>query len=250
MTLDSTTSSALLGALVGASVAFIAEVYLRWRERLRKEQDAVNSCLLILGQMWNTLVTLKRFLYDEPSQRVRDSSGREPHPMELVPLSGYPESRLCIDPGSLSFLLRTHDPDIANRVAAAAFDFECRLAGEIRRSEYHRQVRDKLQSAGLPVGTPVPIPQVTAAVGQALIQQLIDATEAQMRDFPICIDRLYNTANELSDIARLHYPTRRFVKFRSKSTTPRPVRKARLWRRCVRALTRWQHSAGGRNQPS
>lgn len=225
----------------GAAAAFALEAVRRWRDGARGEQDAANGALLTLSQMFTQLENIRQQVYEEQAQRVKAIMGREPLPIELLPMTGISDYGLRLDFTSLGFLLRTHDPDVLNRIAVAERSFVGNVLNEQQRATLHYQLQQNLSAAGLTGAMAFSIGDAKRVAGESLFKQVEMLTAAQMAEIPKTIDLLLKTQSELVDVVSLHFPTRRFVQFERRpggDPDRQSQRKASLWRRALRWLCR------------
>jgi hypothetical protein len=109
--------SEAVSALVGAGIALAFDSIREKIGRHRDEADKGNGALLTMAQMYAQLRNVWKQVYEKPAQ-VATQQGRSLHPFEVRPLTSVPDDGLRLNLAELSFLLRSHDPDLPSRLAA------------------------------------------------------------------------------------------------------------------------------------
>lgn len=228
-------------AFAGAAFAFLVERAQRFRDRGRDEQEAANRALLSLAQMYTDLTLIWRQVYVSARQRVRGTMGRDPVAMEILPMQLPPEPATSLDVASLSFLLRTHDPNLVNELALVESCYTGDLGIERERARMHLEAQAKLQAAGLKEHQSYTAAEAEEMIGQAQLRQLEFITASQLDHIPKTLESIKKARDELSTVASLHLPTRMVVTFSDIVGDDKgaPVPTAAPWRYVVRGAARW-----------
>lgn len=234
--------AALFGALAGALAAFLLEALRRWVADNARRQSSINLAALSLVQMY----TLMKNYHDQVFVDGRETliaqlpGGREPLAFEYLPAGGLPEQQLAIDYESLGCLVRSHDPDVLHRVLAAERIFLGARHAMLEHERLHRLVQRRLAEQVDPM-QPIAVRQLPNLVGGDLFKQLTDIATLLRDETPKDMQQILAAASQLREVARFHFPFRRFIGFdvvprREAMTPPKDTRQPAWWRRTLRGL--------------
>ncbi len=233
-----------ISAFVGATLAFAVDWVRAKQDRHREESDIANRALLSLAQMYANLQNLWNQLYEEPVSAAK-LADRPLFPNEVRATSPMPEEAIALDVPSLSFLLRSRDPDLPNRLGLIVSSFRQHLISEKVRSELHLEMQSKIEAAQIPPGAEVTVGDLRMICGPKLWAQLLSTTDGQVETIPRTIADIIELQKQTLAVLRFEFPSRRFVKFQPQKLEPgksfRTVELSRppVWRRAVRAYFDW-----------
>lgn len=233
-----------ISAFVGATLAFAVDWVRAKQDRHREEADAANRALLSLAQMYASLQNLWNQLYAEPVIEA-NKAGHTLFPNEVRATSPMPEEAVAVDVPSLSFLLRSRDPDLPNRLGIVVSAFRQHLVSEGVRSELHLEMQSKMEVAGISPGMEVTIGDVRMACGPKLWEQLVSTTNGQVESIPRTITDIVELQKQTLEVLKFEFPSRRFVKFQPQKLEPgktfrtSELSRPPLWRRAMRGYFDW-----------
>ena len=230
--------SALFGALVGALAAFLLEALRRWYTDNTRRQATINLALLSLTQMYTVMKNYHDQVFVDRRATLALQLGREPHLFEYMPRSGIAEQQLRLDFEGLGVLLRSHDPDVLNRLLAAERTFLATRYKMLEHVRLHQEFQRRIAEARVPEAVPINPRDI---VGPDLYAQLRDIATSLRDEAPADMQQILAAAEQLRGVATIHFPTRRFVGFqvvRRKDATMPPASLAapKCWRRALHSL--------------
>jgi hypothetical protein len=237
-------TSEAVSAFVGASLAFAVDWVRAKQDRHREEADTANCALLSLAQMYTNLQNLWNQIYAKPAEAAK-KSGRLPLPQEVRAIEPMPEIAIALDVPSLSFLLRSRDPDLPNRLSVVVSTFRQHLLSEASRTELHLEMQSKMEAARLAPGMEVGMDEFTEAIGPKLWAQLVSTTSGQVENIPKTIADIVKVQQQTLEVLKWEFPSRQFAKFQPRGLPPGEnlpdvtLRPAALWRRAVRRYFDW-----------
>lgn len=245
------TTTEFWAALFGALAAFMLEAMRRWLQDRRANLAAGNEAVFVMAQMYTVAKNAHQQLFEDRAKVVREGTGREPFYFEYLGADVVWNPSDHVQTSKLGFILRSHNPDVLNSVAAVDRAF-FNLLGAL---EAHKrlQVEFQLRSASVVGSGAAPLPVVEAAVGQPICLQLRDLTNFLQNDMPKDAQLIHEIARQLSETLTLIFPTGRVTRFqqvpRRLAGTPVTGVKAAAWRRAVRAVVTWWRTARAPKQP-
>jgi hypothetical protein len=243
--IDAITSTECLAAFLGVLAAFLLEAIRRWRADRLAELAAGNEAIFALCQMFTHTANINNQMFVAHSAEFRDKSGRHPTYAEILPMQVSADRVLRLQLDRLGFLLRSHDPDVLNRLATTALDFDVLMKLlEERNAQHLEWQRESARALATPhLPDPVPFEMLEQLVGIHRSFLLRHMTDGLRERLPECAENLERISKQVTDAVSLMFPTRRTYRFerreRSDAVAPPPATsKGRLWRRCVRAIAK------------
>lgn len=243
--IEAVTSTECLAAFLGALAAFALEAIRRWRADRLAELAAGNEATFALCQMFTHTANIYNQKFVTHAKEFRDKSGRDPNYAEIFPMQVSADRVFRLQLDKLGFLLRSHDPDVLNRLAVTALDFDVLMKLLEDRNalhlEWQRESARVLATPNLP--DPIPFQLLEQLVGIHRSFLLRHMTDGLRERLPECSANLERIGEQLNDALSLMFPTRRTYRFkrreRQDAVSPPPsTAKGRLWRRCVRAIAK------------
>ncbi|MEO8063358.1 MAG: hypothetical protein ABI821_11495 [Pseudomonadota bacterium] len=236
---DFLASSEFWAAFAGAAAAFALEAIRSWKERGREQTDAANRALLTLMQMYADLHDLWHQIYLPSTERVQQRWNRPPIALEIAPAQGNLEPSPQVEMASVAFLLQTHDPNIVSRIQNAERRYLGDLSSERLRGSLHLEAQTVMQAAGVREGQQYTPADAERIIGQVLMRQLDQLTDAQRNHIPRTLKTIEDLLTDLTDVASLKLPSRRIVMFQAMGEQSRTKRRlAAPWRYGIRFLFR------------
>ncbi len=242
--LTALTSTECIAAFLGACAAFLMEALRRWWSDRRDTLAAGNEAVFALAQMFAHITNVYNQQFVEQAKVFREMANREPNYAEILPLElGDGVARLRFE--RLGFLLRSHDPDLLNRLAAADSNFGVLTKVIERRNE--AQVQWQRATAAVFAqnlsGSPIPFETLERLVGMDLSFRLKNMTEELQRRLPECSKELRSAGQQLTRVLSLVFPMGRVNSFihverENAVTPPSGIPKPPLWRRFIRGIVR------------
>lgn len=240
------TSTESLAAFLGVFAAFSLEALRRWRSERLARLAAGNEAVFALSQMYSYAIEMYRQQFEEQVERFKTKREREPNYSEFWPVEGDAAdvARLRID--CLGFLLRSHDPDLLNRLATVNQWFGV-MAGNMNqlRSAQHgwQQAVEKAFRETF-IGDTISLEQMEDLVGPYLSVRLKRLTEGLRQELPQCANQIKTVGEQLSEVLSFMFPTKGVSRFgaldrKDATTLPPDITMPSRWRRCVRAITRF-----------
>lgn len=239
------TSTECLAAFLGALAAFWLEAIRRWRADRLSELSAGNEAIFALCQMFTHTANINNQMFVAHAEEFRDKSGRDPNYAEILPMQVSADRVLRLQLDKLGFLLRSHDPDVLNRLAVTALDFDVMMKLLEDRNALHLEwQRESARALATPnLLDPVPFEQLEQLVGIHRSFLLRHMTDGLRERLPECAANLERIGKQVHDALSLMFPTRRTYRFERHErpdavAAPPSTAKPRLWRRCVRAIAK------------
>jgi hypothetical protein len=237
---DSFGLSQAIAAMFGAGVVVVANTIKDKVARHRAEADEANRALLTLAQMYSYLHNFWNQVYREPVKEAA-KAGQKLAPFQVQPLSSISGGGLSLNIGALSFLLRSHVPDIPNRLAIIEQSFSQHLLTEEVRAKLHLQMQLKFEAEKISEG-PLTIARAREVCGDSLWAQLVALTDQQADTIPKTISRILTIQEQFLKVVNLQFPLRRFVRFQPQTSDAaraalesNELPEAARWRRQLRA---------------
>ncbi len=230
-------STEFWAALFGALAAFLLEAIRRRRNENLANATAINLTLSRLGQMYNLLKNYHDQAFVEPMQQLRTTLGHEPSPILFKPLVGMGEPDLRIPHEQLGVLMRSHDPDIVNRIYGAERGYLGFLAQMREHTSLHHKLQHRMSAGGFDANAMVPVEVVQRLVGYDLFKQVEDIAMALRDQLPQTYREILEIQSQLHGVAKAHFPTRKFIRIKPIDRSPiskiHNTRKPNWWRRIV-----------------
>jgi hypothetical protein len=198
-----------------------------------------------LLQMFTQAANVYRQKFVVRSAEVRKMTGSDPNYSQILPMELATRQIPRLQLEKLGFLLRSHDPDILNRMAVTAMDFEVLMnlleKRNVAHLEWQRASEPVFADPTLP--GPISIEVLEDRIGAQRSVMLKLMTDELRERLPECAGNLERIGKQLTDVLSLMYPSHRINRFdrleRQDAVAPPPsTPKARLWRRAVRAVAR------------
>ena len=242
---EALTSTEALAAFLGAFAAFGLEAIRRWRADRLADLAAGNEAVFALSQMFTHASNIYHQQFVAYAQAFKEQNGHEPNYAQILPMeiSSGQVPRLQLE--KLGFLLRSHDPDVLNRLAVTALDFDVLMNLLDRRNTAHLEWQR--ESAGVfadpAVPDPVPFELLEQRIGVHRSFLLRHMTDGLKQRLPECSTNIERIGKQLTEVLTLVFPTRQVSRFERRErqdavASPPSTAKARRWRRMVRALVK------------
>ncbi len=236
--------AAFFGALGGALAAFFLEALRRWRAERVTQIAAGNEAIFALSQMYARAVGIYQQQFIDRAKFFREQEKRDPNYAEILPIEqGRTIIRIQLD--RLGFLLRSHDPDLLNRLVTVDthFDVLMQVIEKRNTTQVEWQKASATAIASHFLGQTIPFEILENLIGIDLSFRLKHMTEALQQQLPECAENLKTVGKQLTDALLWIFPTGRINSFidsgrRIASPIPTNVLRPRLWRRMVRCIVK------------
>lgn len=214
----------------------------------RHDLAAGNEGVFSLSQMH----TLARLIYNQSfidrDATIRKLQNREAYYFEYLPMTLPWNIVVKLPFERLGFILRSHDPDLLNWLAAAERDYASLVQTLSERNTQHLEFQRRhaaLPKAEVPVSTAV----FDKMIGTDLVGQLKHSTELLRVGLPRCAENALKVGQRLTQALSYQFPFGRITNFSpiertSMNDTPR-IPSPSLWRRLIRGcVTRLRKPTG------
>lgn len=239
---DAITSTECLAAFLGALAAFLLEAWRRWRSDTREQWMAGNEAVFALAQMYSLVVGIHRQQFEEQIARFKREHGRDPNYSEFLPMEVGESDVMRPRLDALGFLLRSHDPDVLNRLAVVRQQFDVFMHSMRQLNEAQNQWQQSFARVLEQHPSDLKLEQIEDYIGPYLTVRLQTLVQSLQQGLPECAKDLKMVGEQLSESLSFSFPAKMISRFahieRTGPVLPPGVKKPKLWRRCVRAISR------------
>jgi hypothetical protein len=233
---------AFFAAFFGALSAFLFEAYRSWRSDRHKDLVAGNEAIFALSQMYTHATNINNQLFKDRAKLVQQLAGRDPFYFEFMPMEIAAEQVPRVQLDRLLFLLRSHAPDLLNRLAGIDREFGVIMKFLEHRNEAQKEFQRKTNDAWVPDLRGATLGQLQELAGPELCQRLEKMTENLRMGLPTCASDLMAMTKQVTDVLKFEFPFSIVAGFdpieRDSGFAVLEDEKPRTWRRLVRWLSR------------
>lgn len=215
--------STIIGAGVGAFLAFELERRRRNAEQLREEMGRCHQLACQLLNRLNTLEDFRDYLFEEFERREM----RKPRWDEVPALDGAPEREEQFSFGDFAFLIDGREtesdaPGLLRKLELSSNNMNALLYRLARRNRLWHEWEDAQHEM------PVDVEKVAAMIGKknALAKSIEELTEWLRMDFDEEIDGCRRVFDVYYEVMRILYPKEKLLHFRPMETLSSPAKKA------------------------
>lgn len=213
--------STIIGAGVGAFLAFELERRRRDGEQLREEMGRCHQLSCQLLNRLNTLEDFRDYLFGQFERREK----RPPHWNEVPALDGAPDREEPFSFGDFAFLIdgresESNAPALLRKLELSSNNMNALLYRLSRRNQLWHEWEDAQHEM------PVDVEKVAALVGKknALAKSLDELTDWLRADFDEEIEACRKVFELYYEVMRVLYPKEKLLHFRPMETLPSPVK--------------------------
>jgi hypothetical protein len=214
--------STIIGAGVGAFLAFELERRRRDGEQLREEMGRCHQLSCQLLNRLNTLEDFRDYLFGAFERRER----RHPQWDEIPALDGAPDREEPFSFGDFAFLIDGRETDsnapaLLRKLELSSSNMNALLYRLARRNRLWHEWEDAQHEM------PVDVENIAALMGKknALAKSIAELTEWLRTDFDEEIETCRKVFEIYYEVMRILYPREKLLHFRSMETLPSPAKK-------------------------
>lgn len=198
----------LLGTFIGAMLAFLTQIFLRWREERKAEQLAAHRILFCLFQQMNTIVLFQR-------ENIAPRKNSPVQFLEIPAVLDYDLSTNLFDFESFGFLLKSEDGRrIMYDLHLAQECYVATLRGINERSRMHKDLlQPKLSEIGFETGKSYSLPDMAKDLGPLVHGSMSNSTTQMILQLQHAFGKLIAAKLSFRVFAVSYFKTNDFTEF-------------------------------------
>ena len=196
---------ALLGTVVGATLAFRLNEDREHEREHAEHRAALNSALFIIARQWNAIHFLSREIepYTTPFDRA----------FNFPPSKPPPYKDLTFQFETLDFLLESNEVNTLFRLSVEQESFHQVIASlDVRNEFYVRELQPEMAKLSLS-GKSVTLEEAQSLLGERLFGTALNCAESFHSHIAVSMKSLREMHEELWGVAKRLYPNYKFVVF-------------------------------------